>query len=435
MFRILFIAFGLLLNITIWNIGAAVIFKTDLISPRFLGYGQAGTAATVGDASSNYFNPAALTEIGHMQVVFGGTGLYQATRLNIESASTTYSSNIQSGLPEQTKPNASFLTGSLFLSMPLMEDWVLGLGVASPFRYHAKYSTESAGRYQAELFDLNSYQIFPTLAVKLTDKFSVGAGFDILKTILKYNVSRGFSGASDGYYYVQAEDWSTGYHVGILYQVAPECRLGITYFSAFKLHLTGTANSQNPSRPFTVNPGIAFNNEADIKFYLPESVVYSIAYDIDAQWALMSDLEWTHWSRFKQLSIDLNNKQNWTQTFDFKNKLRVAFGGHYRINTCWLMRGGLTWEESPVQSRYRNLLVSEANQMWASVGLEYDYVKSGLKIDLGYRYGFSKNKTINSTPESSSLSGPNTASSEFFLLGDIKSNKHVLGIQLSLSMC
>jgi long-chain fatty acid transport protein len=84
---------------------------------------------------------------------------------------------------------------NMYLSMPLTPALTFGLGVTVPFGLTTEYDDGWIGRYQALKSSIETININPALAWKVTPQFSVGAGFNYqqIKATLTSNVN--YSGA------------------------------------------------------------------------------------------------------------------------------------------------------------------------------------------------------------------------------------------------
>src|SRR5439155_26954036 len=83
--------------------------------------------------------------------------------------------------------------------------------------------------------------------------------------------------------------------LGAMFQVAPYTRLGVSYRSSIKYHLTGTA---------TFSSGVPFasaNVNTDIK--MPDSASIAVQHRLNPGWTLLADVTRTGWAKIKELRI------------------------------------------------------------------------------------------------------------------------------------
>ena len=72
-------------------------------------------------------------------------------------------------------------------------------------------------------------------------------------------------------------------------------------------------------------------------------------------------------------------EENWKDT-DF-----YAVGASYQLDDQWKLRLGLALDKSAVGDEYRTPRIPDADRIWYSAGLEYQYNEK-LTFNLGYTY-------------------------------------------------
>ena len=109
----------------------------------------------------------------------------------------------------------------------------------------------------------------------------------------------------------------------------------------------------------------------------------------------MADVQWTGWSTIKDLTFVRNEGPVLATTPEnFDDVWRVSVGANYRMNDRWMLRGGLAYDESPVNDDDRTPRLPDADRTWLSFGAQYKY-SDKLIIDGGVTYIFVKDATIN----------------------------------------
>jgi long-chain fatty acid transport protein len=260
-----------------------------------------------------------------------------------------------------------------------------GLGISSPFGLKTEYDPNWVGRFQAIKSDLKTININPALAYKLNDQFSIGAGLNA--QYIQADLTKAVNlGTAEGGAQVKGADWSFGYNLGVLYELSQATRLGLAYRSDVRHKLEGDVT-------FTGVP--APNGPISAEVTLPETVSLSAFHQINSQWAMMSDVSWTRWSRFNELRIvrssgalvDLT-KENWEDTY------RFALGASYQQSTNLKLRSGVAYDQSPVSDATRTARIPDADRTWLSVGASYQ-LSTLASMDFGYAHIFVANAAIN----------------------------------------
>lgn len=99
-----------------------------------------------------------------------------------------------------------------------------------------------------------------------------------------------------------------------------------------------------------INSQLLYDSAISSQIKLPEIINVSYFGRLNEQWDLMADVQYTGWGSIQQLSftrIDGSPLQTTNENFD--NAWRFAVGANYRPDSQWLLRGGLAYDQSPVQ--------------------------------------------------------------------------------------
>ena len=150
-----------------------------------LGNAYVGAAAVAEDASTIFFNPAGMTRIRGRQVVGA---------LSLISPSMKFSDSGESTVPGQSVGlqtpgggnggNAGDLAAvpSAYLSWEVQPNSVwLGIGVNAPFGLSTEWDTGWVGRFHAIESSIETININPSIAWKVNEQLSLGAGFSAQK--------------------------------------------------------------------------------------------------------------------------------------------------------------------------------------------------------------------------------------------------------------
>lgn len=376
----------LLKKITNWSIaGAALAISGGAIASGFalleqnasgMGNAYAGGAAVAEDASTIFFNPAGLTRLSGKQVVvaahairpsvkFSGTGL-AGTDMGGDAGSWAY------------VPNGYF-------AMEVSPEVRVGLGIGVPFGLQTEYTSTWVGRAHAIKSKIETINLNPSLAYRLNDSLSLGAGINYqrIRGILTSNP------AATSVSTLAGSDSAWGYNLGALMNVTPQTRIGLAYRSGIDYNIKGQAS-------FTA-PLAALSGPASLALKMPASFSAGLFHQIDTRWDVMVDAAWTGWGTFKEMRVlDAAGAvlqlvpENWRDTW------RVAAGGNYHYNEQLTSRIGVSYEQTPVPDAFRTARIPDENSSGIALGLQYKYGRDSA-LDLGYTHLFVNNASINST--------------------------------------
>ena len=100
----------------------------------------------------------------------------------------------------------------------------------------------------------------------------------------------------------------------------------------------------------------------------------------------MAEYSRVFWSKFKNLNIVGENTPNLSFTEEnWKDTDFYAVGASYQLDDQWKLRLGLALDKSAVGDEYRTPRIPDADRIWYSAGLEYQYNEK-LTFNLGYTY-------------------------------------------------
>ena len=73
---------------------------------------------------------------------------------------------------------------------------------------------------------------------------------------------------------------------------------------------------------------------------------------------------------------------------------RVSAGANYYYDDNWKFRGGLAWDQTPVNDTDRTPRLPDNDRFWVATGAQYSYGKQW-KFDLGIAYEFLSDMSSN----------------------------------------
>lgn len=381
-----------------------------------LGNAYAGSAAVAEDASTIYFNPAGMTKLQDREVSVG----FNAIRPSYKFTNQGTRNPLAFGGGAATGGNGSDAgdwgyVPNGYMSWALTKDLYAGLGIGAPFGLKTEYDKGWVGRYQAIKFDIQTINVNPSIAYRVNETVSLGFGVNWQKFDAEY-VRQGHP--TLGAVNLNAKDDAWGWNAGALFQVSPATRIGVSYRSAIKYKLDGTIATAIPGRSGGVT--------ADLK--LPDTFILSLTHALNDRWELLGDLSWTGWSSIPKLDIMYKNG-NLAQTLhtDFRDTWRAAFGVTYKYSDAWKLKGGLAFDQTPVQSAAHRLAsLPDNDRVWLSFGVQFMPSKAS-RLDVGYAHLFVKDSKINNNQDSPA------ALARGVVVGSYEASADIFGVQYSTS--
>jgi len=419
-------------------------------SGRGLGSAFAGEAAAAEDPSTVYFNPAGLTLLEGTQFAFSGFAIIPSSHFHDDGSSLNpaVGGGVLSG-GNGGDAGGLALIPTFFLSHQLTSRVSLGFGVSSPFGLTTSWERGWVGRYHALDSHLETVTVNPSLAVRVTDWLSVGAGADIeyAKARLTNALDLGsicqiFGAAQhispavcnalglppqkvDGWAKVSGDDWNEGYNLGLLFAPTRATRIGLAYRSSIHHDLGGSATFLVPKKAQILQKvsGALVGTGAHAAADFPERLSLAAFHQLTRRWALLADITWTRWSRFDQLVFRFDNPKQptITQPENWEDSFRYALGVRFDPGRTVSLRLGTAYDENPVPDpESRTPRVPDADRIWLSAGAGWRPTDL-LRFDIGYAHIFSPDVSIVSRD-------PVTG---HILRGDFANNANIFGVQLT----
>lgn len=379
--------------------GAASAAGFQLLEQNASGIGNAyaGSAAVADNASTIFFNPAGMTQLQAREVSMGLSAVRPSFKFK-DKGSTFLSSPISipaSGSDGDDAGDWAALPNG-YLSWALNKDLYVGVGLGAPFGLVTEYDEDWIGRAQSIKFDLKTYNINPSIAFRVSDKVSIGAGvswqrleaeYERVASVLPNGVSP-VPGLNQTFATLDADSDAWGWNVGALFTLSPTMKLGVSYRSTVDHTLKGDLKVEGPAAGLA--PTLqTVKAEADVE--LPDTFIVSVTQKLDDRWEMLGDLSWTGWSSVDQVHIMRTSglaAGTTAQTLeaDFKDTWRIALGANYRLNDAWKLKFGVAYDQTPVKDKERRLVsLPDNDRTWLSFGGQWK-VSKGNTLDLGASY-------------------------------------------------
>ncbi len=422
------------------QVAMAAGFEVAEVSGRQLGNAYAGKAASAEDASTVFFNPAAMTRFETFNVV--GSFELLSTKgdwKNKGSTGSPFLGNVPLTGNDGGNAGGTTLIPQIYFVAPLSEDWAVGLGVNAPFGLTTEYNDTWQGRYHAVKSELKVIDIMATVAYKLNNNVSLGVGIDYqmaqaeLTNMVDYGTIFAQAGltpqSQDGLASLDSDvNGAFGFSASILAELSPRTRFGLNFRSEVKHELSGDATFKKPAAVLQVlsmmpSPKPFQNTTGYATITLPMQVYFSAYHEFDDQWAILGDVTYTGWSSFEELRITFDNPAQPDSVKDeqWNNVWRVSLGTTFRPTPKWALRFGVAWDQSPIDDEYRTPRIPTSDRIWVALGVGYQFTDY-MAIDLSYMHVFIDKASVN-----------DGATTGQVLRGDFEGSADVLGLQFTFS--
>ncbi|WP_394250402.1 outer membrane protein transport protein [Vibrio profundi] len=359
------------------NIQAAG-FQVAEHSASGLGRAFSGEGAVADNASVLARNPAAMTLFDTAQ--FSGALSIVDPEVNVYDKTNDQKSNDVA--PMQVVPAAYYIS-------PINDQWAWGIGMFTNYGVATDYPDDIYAGDVAGDTSLLSVNLNPNLAYRVNDKFSIGAGVNLVYAEAELNRHEGGIGDISGHPYstklvsMTGETIAFGWNVGALYEYNESNRFSFAYRSSVDLDFDegkfndyGNGIVQGPSNETT----------GRLQISLPSIFEISAFHQLNDQWAIHYGWQRTDWSTFQELKATSSECNDGTagQCFYKSEKYddndRLSLGATYQLNADWTLRAGLAYDE---QAGEATLSIPDSDRFWYSAGLTY-VMTPNLTMDAGF---------------------------------------------------
>lgn len=336
-----------------------------------MGRAMAGAGVVGDDLSAVHYNPAGMTLLSGTRMQ--ATGTWVALNLDYESRDGSVTENGR--LKGQTIP-AGFITHQINDSL-----WA-GLGLTVPYGMGTEFDENWGGMDRGTESMILTFDINPNLAWKVNDKLSVGGGISL--QYAKAELGFGFdvpSFKTVAHANVKGDSWAWGWNVGMMFQPVETVRVGLAYRS----HIAHNADGH---MTLDINGMRSLTSDKKVRIKTPDTITLSATWEATDALRLSGTARWSKWSNFNLDNSGFDNliasahstiTNNWDDTWFF------SVGADYKLNGQWTVRGGVAYDQGPVENQYRMAVIPDTDRVWFSGGASYKYTDN-LTFDFGATY-------------------------------------------------
>ena len=327
-----------------------------------------GISAAADDASVAGTNPAAMTRFDERKMKFEVLGFY---------SDNTWEGQVgEDGREFKSQDSNTTVVPSANMIMPVRDNlwfgWtVLGSG------YSDDYEDGWPGRYFIEEYDMLYISAFPSLAMKVNEKFSVAARLSITYTSYEQikavpNLDPGYD---DGTLTIDADGWSVGWALSGLYEFSDITRVGFSYRSKIDPELDGKAKftGLGPITETILDAAGLLNAGIDISSAQPQSFVGGFYHQFDDGGAVTVDAVWSDFSNFKLSEIYVNGNQFIDSDVSYDDIFAVSASYSRPVAERWRVGVGGFITNDMIEDDQRTLTL-RLDRIWSiGAGVEWQW--------------------------------------------------------------
>lgn len=379
-----FLALSVIFISNVFGLGSGG-YRNEVVDAEAAGKGFS-FVAQADNPSAVHYNPAGLTQLKGSQITVGY--VYEAPMLSVDSKATGNNVNMQK--------QVFYLPNVYFVTELKNENLRFGFGANSPYGLSTDWANDSFAKNLSTESSVKMMNYNPTVAYKVNDYISVGAGLDYFTAdVNKHRVVSATLSDSGGDFQLKGSDESWGYNFGLLLRPSEKHRIGISYRSEIDLSLKGTVNLDGLNAAGQAVFGAAsYSTSMESNSTIPRSIALGYAYQPNKKWTIEADVEWTDWSSTEEEFVRYPNETNAVRlatlntdnpgSRDWRSVYAYGIGAEYQANDKLELRGGVLYEESPIPSVNFEPVLPDAGKYGITMGA--GYVLKDVKIDASYAF-------------------------------------------------
>ena len=365
-------AVNLLISQSIW---AGALNLTQIGTPGSVGTAGVANVVNTYTPDSAYTNPATMTYLQEDAFMAG---------IQVVIPEVKFDSSIAGkGGGDGGNAGTAAPIPSSFMVKKLSDDWRLGFSITAPLGGGVDYGKNFVGRYSATRSVLAGVGISPSLAYRINDKLSIGAGATFIYSKLDLDIAINQGPLDDGRASLnQLDDWGVQGFLGLTYQINDQAMIGVVYRSKSDTDLRGDLSIKSALPPLNALDSVK------ISWDYPQLVSLGLKFKLTDQLTIMADVDWEDWSEFSNNYVSINGgtfnstiKRNWNDTWHGGVAMLYEIDGHHNIAT------GISYDSSPVEDKYRTADLPLDEQL--KLSLAYGYRGQGnldYSLALSYIY-------------------------------------------------
>ncbi|MBT2747343.1 MULTISPECIES: outer membrane protein transport protein [unclassified Lysobacter] len=412
--RLTALALGIAGVITFGSAGATG-FQIRENSVKNQGRSFAGSAVSENDASVVSNNPAAMVNLDTVTIRGDVTAIDLTAKFTgggNAAAGTPLARSLTGG--NGGDPGDITAVPAMSIVVPLhgaFEKLTLGAQLSAPFGLKTEYDSDWVGRYNAIESEVKTIDLTLSAAIKLTDRFSIGAGFVYERAEATLTNAVDFGSAicrvsaaacitpnpvaapfgpqkNDGLAKVKGDDTGIGWILGFQWKPTDALAIGYSHRSEIDHDLEGNITFTKPGSVAALLAARGINTynsgPGGAALTTPSTDTLSVSYKFTDQFRMMFDAQKTDWHSLQ--SVDIKRADGTlitSEQFQWEDTMMYALGAEYDFNDSFTLRGGVAKDESPTNDTHRTPRLPDNDRTLYSLGLTWN-ANEHLSVDAAY---------------------------------------------------
>lgn len=326
------------------------------------------SAAYIANASgpdASYYNPAAMAmDDDDGAAISGDLTLVHLPSIDFEGTQGAFPGDDSSKVENIPVPTFHYVS-------PRVGNARFGLSMVTPGGLSKRW--DGHGAWFAEEFSLQTVELNPTAAYRLTDQLAVGGGLRMVysRGTVKSRISSPFiPPAQQAFRDLNGDSIDFGYNLALHFEPNDEWKFAATYRSRIDLTVEGEAELGNAL-------GTIYDGDATVEVPLPAALSLASAFSVTPATTFEIVYERTYWSDYDELDFDYDVDNPLGGAFDrpipkdWKDTDTIRFGLTHQLDDRWTLMAGFALDESPAPKSTVGYELPESDGKIYSIGARY----------------------------------------------------------------
>jgi len=353
-------------------------YRISMQGNKQLAMGHTGVAI-VNSAEVLFFNPSGMSFLeNRFNASAGGSFLFS----NIKFQNTTHNWEAKSEN-----------TGTPFYAYASyrITNWLsAGLAVYAPYGSTVEWEKDWYGSHLINEISLQSIYFQPSIALKLSDNFSIGGGpiFATGGVEFNRNISRTMTNEQGRRSNVNLDASGVtawGWTAGFMLNLTEEIRLGLNYRSEMTMEARD-GEAKFADIPAFLGGDVTTTFDADLP--LPAELTVGISYKITNKLLFAFDYNLVKWGAYDALNVYFGSGAPATESLNarnYKDSSVYRLGLQYEATDKFTFRIGWYYDESPIREGYFAPETPRNDAQGYTAGLTYQ-ITPKLGVDLAFLF-------------------------------------------------
>jgi long-chain fatty acid transport protein len=356
------VALGVVVSLAPDMAHAGALYFPEMSSASEAGYAGAGMVGRANDAGTVFSNPAGMMRFDEPAMMAGPIGVY------IDAGFSTNDSNTATGRSGGVNKRI-VPAGSFAYLRPLSDKVAVGVSMHNYFGLAIDWDDGWVGRHSATTVAVLAPQLQPTVAYRVNDWLSVGAGAAITMGYLrdKMRVQSPDPLIDDGKLRISDTDFAVQGNFAVMLEPWEHTRIGIRYLTETELEFEDAPDIS--LRGPLPNPD---TDKIDLGMKMPQTLHAAIHHQFSDKLALLGSVGWEEFSRFGKIQVRIEGTEiNTTLDEDFRDVWHFGVGGEYQYKPNWELTAGFSLDTSMSSDRTRPIVIPIGTMYRYAVGFKH----------------------------------------------------------------